>query len=90
MKQEKTITLLTVCIAIVAIMASATGIFSNDGVGTYIYKSIRDETVQIYGKGIYKDMSAEVAPQGIAQDYVTLFIGVPLLLIALMWAKRGR
>jgi hypothetical protein len=45
--------------------------------------------VKIYGQGIYQHMSAEVAPQGIAQDYVTLFIGVPVLLFGLMWARKG-
>jgi hypothetical protein len=34
-------------------------------------------------------MSAEVAPQGIAQDYVTLFIAVPLLIAALGWSRGG-
>jgi hypothetical protein len=34
-------------------------------------------------------MSAEVAIQGIAQDYVTLFIGVPLLFISLFLAGKG-
>jgi hypothetical protein len=89
MKQEKIITILVICIAIVAAIASSMGVFTNDGVGAYPYQTIRGETIQIYGKGVYKHMSADVAPQGIAQDYVTLFIGVPLLLIALMWAKKG-
>jgi len=43
----------------------------------------------VYGKGLYKHMSAEVAPQGIAQDYITLFAGVPLLIIALFIARKG-
>jgi hypothetical protein len=34
-------------------------------------------------------MSEDVAPQGIAQDYVTLFIGVPLLVGALLLARKG-
>jgi hypothetical protein len=34
-------------------------------------------------------MSAEVAPQGIAQDYVTLFVGIPLLLVSLWLTRRG-
>lgn len=38
------------------------------------------------GTGIY---SAEVAPQGIAQDYVTLFPGLPFLWISLAWARKG-
>lgn len=34
-------------------------------------------------------MSAEVAPQGIAQDWITLFIGIPLLLSSCLWARKG-
>jgi hypothetical protein len=34
-------------------------------------------------------MSAEVAPQGIAQDYVTLCLGVPFLLLSLFIALKG-
>ncbi len=34
-------------------------------------------------------MSADVAIQGIAQDYVTLFIGIPLLLIALQGYRKN-
>jgi hypothetical protein len=34
-------------------------------------------------------MSAEVAPQGIVQDYVTLFLGIPLLFLSLFMANNG-
>jgi hypothetical protein len=34
-------------------------------------------------------MSAEVAPQGIAQDYITLFLGIPLLIASLFLAQKG-
>ena len=34
-------------------------------------------------------MSAEVAPQGIAQDVVTLIIGIPLLFFSLLYTRRG-
>ena len=43
----------------------------------------------IYGKGLYQHMSADVAVQGIAQDYVTFFIGLPLLILATYLARRG-
>jgi hypothetical protein len=89
MKFPRTITLLVVVIIIASIAATTTGIFSSEGTGTYTYQSIRGETVAIYGKGLYKHMSAEVAPQGIAQDYITLFAGVPLLVISLFIARSG-
>lgn len=69
--------------------AASAGIFSSGGPGIYPYESIRGETVEIYGKGIYRHMSADVAPQGIAQDVVTLLIGIPLLVISLILAQRG-
>ncbi|MDD4239440.1 MAG: hypothetical protein PHT62_12930 [Desulfotomaculaceae bacterium] len=89
MKQTKTISILVFCIAAIAAAAAAIGIFSNQGPGPYGYESIRGQTITIYGKGLYQHMSAEVAIQGIAQDYGTLFIGVPLLLISLFWARKG-
>lgn len=89
MRQKKNITILVICMAIVAIVATSIGIFSKEGSGNYQYQSIRGKTVTIYGKGLYRDMSAEVAPQGIAQDYVTLFLGLPLLFISLIKARKG-
>ncbi len=89
MKNKTTISVLVFCIATLAIIASAAGIFTNQGSGLYEYQSIRDQMISIYGKGLYKHMSADVAIQGIAQDYVTLFIAIPLLLFALLWARKG-
>lgn len=89
MKNQKTISILGVCIAIFAAIASATGIFCTKGPGNYSYQSIRNETINIYGKGLYHHMSADVAIQGIAQDYVTLFLAVPLLLISLVMFRKG-
>jgi hypothetical protein len=88
MKYKAIITFLVIVVVICAAVATVTGIFYTDGAGAYTYQSIRNKTVVIYGKGLYKDMSAEVAPQGIAQDYVTLFIGLPLLLVS-MWMMRN-
>ena len=86
---KKPLTILILLIVIFAIAATTMGIFSNDGRGQYEYTSIRGKTVMIYGKGLYRDMSAEVAPQGIAQDYVTLFIAIPILIISFFKAKKG-
>ena len=89
MARQGTISFLVFCIAVLAIVAAGAGIFLNEGPGPSPYRSIRGDTVTIYGRGIYRHMSAEVAPQGIAQDYVTLGLGVPLLLISLFWARSG-
>ncbi len=89
MKSRKSITVLVILVAIFASLASISGIFSKSGPGSFDYTSIRGEKVTLYGIGLYRHMSADVAIQGIAQDYVTLFIGVPLLLIAFFWAMNG-
>jgi len=89
MKQEKLITILIGFIIILSGFASLSGIISSGGPGSFEYESIRGETVQIYGEGLYHHMSADVAPQGIAQDYVTLIIGIPLLLLALFYSRKG-
>lgn len=89
MKHKKTINILVLLIAIVAIITTTFGIFSNHGNSQYEYRSIRGKNITIYGKGIYQHMSADVAIQGIAQDYVTLFIGIPILLVALYFARKG-
>ena len=83
MKNKKITTILIFLIAIFAFIATLIGITSTGGSGAYEYKSIRGQTVTIYGKGLYQHMSADVAIQGIAQDYVTLFIALPFLLFAL-------
>jgi hypothetical protein len=89
MKYSKNIAALIGVITVLAGLAAGTGIFSSGGPGPYEFESIRAETVEIYGKGVYRHMSADVAPQGIAQDVITLFVAIPALLISFMFANRG-
>lgn len=89
MKNKKSITILVLLISFASLIAASFGIFSNDGTGNYEYESIRGERIVIYGKGLYQHMSADVAIQGIAQDYITLFVGIPLLLISLSIARKN-
>lgn len=89
MDNQNKVVFLVLGIAILASIAALTGILSSEGPGNYDYQSIRGETVTIYGKGVYRHMSATVAPQGIAQDYVTFFIAIPMLIIGMFWARKG-
>lgn len=84
-----TTTRLTLVIAVLAIFASAAGIWTHQGPGPQQIESIRGEIVTTHGYGIYQQMSAVVAPQGIAQDVITLFLAVPLLLISLYYHRNG-
>ena len=89
MKENRTIISLIVAIVVFSSVATTTGIFTNEGPGRFNYETIRGNTVEIYGKGLYKHMTADVAIQGIAQDYITLFAGIPALVISLIFALKG-
>ncbi len=89
MKFKKAIGLLVLLIVIFATAASAWGIFSNQGPGKYEFHSLHGEDVEIYGKGLYRDDSVSGASQVIAQDGVTLVLGIPVLMIALYLASKG-
>jgi len=89
MTQNKVLSILVAAIAIAAVFAASAGIFTTGGPGQHDFTSIHGKVVKIYGNGIYQNMSAEVAPQGIAQDYVTLFIAVPLLLVSMLIGLKG-
>jgi hypothetical protein len=89
MKNRKTLTALVIIIVITSAIASSTGILSKEGPGIYEYETIRGKSVEIYGKGVYQHMTADVAIQGIAQDYITLFLAIPFLLFTLWWYRKG-
>ncbi len=89
MKFKKIIGLLVLLIVIFATVASVWGIFSNQGPGKYEFHSLHGENVEIYGKGLYRYDSVSGASQVIAQDGVTLVLGIPVLMIALYLARKG-
>jgi len=89
MKFKKSISRLVLLIAILALAASIYGIFSSQGKGQYDFKTIHDTSVTIYGKGLYQYDSISVASQAVAQDIVTLFLGVPLLILSLYLFRKG-
>jgi len=87
---HKQITILTLCISVLAGFAALVGIFSRGGPGTVEHVSVHGQKVLLHGEGVYRHMSADVAIQGIAQDWVTLCVGVPLLLFSLILFRNNR
>jgi hypothetical protein len=87
--QNKVILILTILIVIGASIATLIGILSAGGTCPATFQSIHGNEVILYGKGIYKYMSVDVAPQGIAQDWVTLLAGIPLLIASLVFSRKG-
>jgi hypothetical protein len=91
MRNKKAITVLVIVIAILSLIASAMGVFSGRGeiAEQNLFLSLHGENITLHGRGIYQNDSVSVATQGIAQDIITIILGIPMLLISLVLARRG-
>lgn len=89
MMTARRLTPILVLVAALAAFAAVLPFALTDGPGPSTHVSVRGEAVVLYGYGPYRHMPADVAIQGLAQDAVTLFLAVPLLITTLVWAGRG-
>lgn len=90
MKTNKPATLLSWLIVALSLVAAASGIFWQGESTHYEFTTLRGEAVEIWGgSGLYRQDAVAGASQEIAQDIVTLALGIPLLIVASVWAIRG-
>ena len=81
--------ILVVLIIILAIIASSYGFFSKKIIyENKTFKTIYGETITLNGKGLYYNDSVSMAAQASAQDFVTLAVGLPLLIISLILSNK--
>lgn len=90
MRFRRSVSWLVLLIAVLSAFAAGAGVFSSGGAGESVHSTIRGGQVTLYGQGMYRDDSVSMAAQAIAQDAVTLVIGIPMLLLSLYQARRGR
>ena len=76
-------------IPVLAALACLAGIFSSAPDMIQSVETVRGTTVMLYGRGIYRHMSADVAIQGIAQDIVTLLFAIPAFLAGIRYHLKG-
>jgi len=88
MKHQRPISILSCMIAGLALLAAICGLLPGQGVG-YEFQSLHGQMVSIYGRGLYGSDSVSMATQAMGQDIITIFLGVPLLLISLHLARKG-
>ncbi|HEU0295281.1 MAG TPA: hypothetical protein VFR47_21250 [Anaerolineales bacterium] len=89
MKQQPALNWLVPLIAILAIIISGVGLFSRSGYGPFPFTTVYGDTVEIYGQGIYSHDSSFVAALFRGTDAITLFVGIPLLLVSYLFYLRG-
>lgn len=80
---RKTLIVMISLIALLSAISSLTGILSNSEGDIASYISVYGDPVELYNKGIYKMNSVSVAAQGIASDWITILLGIPVLLLSL-------
>jgi len=88
-KVSKIAFFLGILICILAVFSSFMGLFSTTEGEFYTFETLRGETVEIFGKGIYRYDSVFLASAFQGQDAVILFLGIPLLGVSLFAYRKG-
>ena len=89
MKNLKALIRLTLLTALFAGVQAGAGLFWHTDGSSFPFTTLRGETVQIAGQGIYALDTYFKAPIFRGTDAVTLFVALPLLLIAGLLTARG-
>ena len=88
-KASNTLIVLASLIATLALIVAGLGVFWQGEGQPYEFRTLRGETVMIQGHGLYRYETVPVAAQAIAQDVVTLLVGIPLLVAAMVFFRKG-
>jgi hypothetical protein len=76
-------------VAVLTAIAAAAGLFFKDDGAPLAFSTLRGQTAQIYGRGLYRYDTLFFAAGFKGQDAVALFAGVPLLVLAVVLYRRG-
>ena len=89
MKQHSALDWLIPIIAILTIIITGVGLFSQGGDGPFQFTTVHGNAVEIYGKGPYRHDSSFVATLLRGTDAITLFLSLPLLLVSYWFHRRS-
>jgi hypothetical protein len=89
MKKQSALNWLVPLIAILAAVTASIGLFSTSGDGPFQFTTLHKETIEIYGRGLYRFDTPLIAIGYRVSDAFTLIAGIPLLLISFWIYRRG-
>lgn len=89
MRRSDLVTGLSLFVALLAFIAAAAGLFIRGGDGPFTFTTLRGQTVQILGEGLYRYDTVFNGAGFQGQDLTTLLLGAPLLLVSLALYRRG-
>jgi hypothetical protein len=76
-------------ILLLALLAAGAGIFWQRPGSPSEITTLRGETFELFGRGLYHYDTVSYAAQAIGQDAATLLVGIPLLFTGLLLARKG-
>lgn len=88
MKKVRIIKGLTIAIIVLSVVATLIGLFSKETKGYPSVVTSYGESIQLYNKGIYARDSLSMGSQAVAQDFVTILLGVPFLIVSLLLMNK--
>lgn len=89
MKTSNIVIKLTYPILLLALLAAGAGIFWQRPGSASEVTTLHGETFELFGRGLYRNDTISYAAQAIGQDAATLLVGIPLLLVGLLLARKG-
>ena len=89
MNKKTGLTILISFIIILALISAGLGVFWQGEGRSYEFQTLRGETVMIQGHGLYGYETVSIAAQAVAQDVVTLLVGIPLLIVSVFLFRKG-
>lgn len=89
MRRSDLVAGLSLFVALLAFIAAAAGLFTRGGDGPFTFTTLRGQTVQILGEGLYRYDTVFNGAGFQGQDLTTLLLGAPLLLVSLALYRRG-
>ena len=89
MKQKPVLNILIPLIAIIAAAAALAGLLIQGGDGPVSFTTLRGQTADIYGYGLYRFDTLFSAMAFKGTDVITLVLSIPLLIIAFVLYRRN-
>jgi len=89
MKNQSALNWLVPLIAVLAFFAAGIGLFYPNEGSSFSFMTVRGETVQIWGQGWYRYDTPIGALSFKAGDLITLFLVIPMLIVAFVLYRRG-
>jgi len=89
MEKHSALNLLLPIILLLALAATGAGVFWQPGYSPFSFTTLHGETVQIAGGSLYAHDTLFTAAASRGTDIVTLFVGLPLLIVSFLLYRRG-